>query len=624
MKGVVAVRNKKICKLLVFVFSAAVIISTIRVPLMAQDEIPIVKESELLTILNSSNVDETKGKLYLIESDITIDSNDLTNGRVFAGEIDGNNHTITIKGDGTSVPLFEKLQGSMSDLTIKFENDVAGAPLAYDVSYYNVGIPTKISNVDIIVDGNVVYGDHNFRDYYAAILDYPYNYGNWYIHFGCQPVHLATGFAWYLWGVALDDVSVTINGDVGDPEKVEGDATSAGFAYFAVKGGADYDVIFNNIDVIVNGNIQSNTNDGHAAAYGFATGDAAGTAGFGENTIEEASHININANNILSYSANGSSSSMGFARFAQGYTHDCLVNVPGKIEAVNMEGDEEEDEYAYSNGDAYAYGFILNTGGSSIASRRNFENNQVVAGNIFARTDSKEFAGSAFAAGFAHQMMNTATDVPDLSYNNNSVKIINGSITAEANAGSAVSSGFVTSSGRDYYDRPDHIFANSVYVNGSITASSKEADATATGYSYMNKTHRRDCSVEVNGDIIASSPVQSIASGFNGLQYIDNYYFINSSKVKVAGDIAAIQSGNEEGVVIAAGLNGAIMGNSSGNADTKVRFGGNIVEVYGNILSKSNDQSEGYSGLLLAIANIPIITRVISKLTIIHLLAKSH
>ena len=114
---------------------------------------------------------------------------------------------------------------------------------------------------------------------------------------------------------------------------------------------------------------------------------------------------------------------MGMARFMQGYTHDCEVNVANEIKAVNEEGDEEEKIYAYSNGEAYAYGFMLNTGGWSIESRRNFERNIVNVGSITAETNSETYAGAAFASGFAHQMMNTASSVPDLSYNNNKVDI---------------------------------------------------------------------------------------------------------------------------------------------------------------------------------------------------------
>ena len=344
------------------------------------------------------------------------------------------------------------------------------------------------------------------------------------------------------------------------------------------------------------------TDDGHASAYGFANGTADGsTAGFGGKNLDEIYNVIVNAENIITSSKKGASSSIGFARFMQGYTHDCTVNILNKIEAINEEGDEEENKYAYMNGSSYAYGFMLNTGGSSIPSRRSFINNTVNVGSIIAKTNLQTYAGSAFSSGFAHQMMNTSSDVPDLSYNNNKVNVKNGNIEAYSNKKGAVASGFVSNSGRDYYNRPDHIYENSVYVNGSIIANSKQADATASGYSYINKTHRRNCNVIVKKDIIAQSPVQAVASGFNGLQYIDNYYFINNSTITVYGDIKAEQTENQQGITVASGLNGVIISTTSGSASNKVTINGNEVNVYGNIISKNNAKSIGYSGLIIGL-----------------------
>ncbi len=367
------------------------------------------------------------------------------------------------------------------------------------------------------------------------------------------------------------------------------------------RGGNTNKAKYEAITITVGKNIIANTGKGHASAYGFATGNTDSTAGFGCNTLEEFSNIAISVQNITAASQKGSSSAIGFARFMQGFTHDCKVNVTGIISAINTEGDEEEDESAYTNGDAYAYGFMMNTGGWSIESRRNFVNNQVNAGGIYAKTTSEKYPGNAFAGGFANQMMNTASSVPNLSYNNNKVTITNGDIKAEANKGGAVASGFVTSSGRDYYDRPDHIFENSVYVNGSIIATSKQAEATATGYSYKNSTHRRNCSVTVEEDIVAQSPTQAVAAGFNGLQSIDQYYFINQSTVVVHGNIQAVQTGEEEGIAVAGGLNAVIMDPSGGSALTNVKFNENRVEVYGNILAEHNANSAGCTGLIVAL-----------------------
>ncbi|MGN8913080.1 hypothetical protein [Anaerofustis butyriciformans] len=148
------------------------------------------------------------------------------------------------------------------------------------------------------------------------------------------------------------------------------------------------------------------TEDGHASAYGFANGTADGsTAGFGGKNLDEIYNVIVNAENIITSSKKGASSSIGFARFMQGYTHDCTVNILNKIEAINEEGDEEENKYAYMNGSSYAYGFMLNTGGSSIPSRRSFINNTVNVGSIIAKTNLQTYAGSAFSSGIAQNVI---------------------------------------------------------------------------------------------------------------------------------------------------------------------------------------------------------------------------
>ena len=101
-------------------------------------------------------------------------------------------------------------------------------------------------------------------------------------------------------------------------------------------------------------------------------------------------------------------------------------------------------------------------------------------------------------------MMNSHSSVPDLSYNTNRV-LVDGNLRAQAAAGGAVASGFVTSTGQDSNNTPDHIWGNSVRVGGSIEAVSDGAEAAATGYGYLNRTHRRDCSVWVGGGITAYS-----------------------------------------------------------------------------------------------------------------------
>lgn len=569
--------------------------------------IEIEDVDDLIALLDDTG--NTSGA-YRLSNDFTINTNELRKGAArgnseysFKGTLDGDGHTITVKAESAPAegfaPLFDTLQGSVSNLKVVFEGNVKGTTIAYDIGYENNSDVLNLSNISVTVKGNILYGEHDYSQYYGSILQPPHNYGNWYILYGGDPKYLATGFAWYIWGASLSEITVNVTGNVGTEDQMDADATSTGFAYFAAKGGSVHSITYEDIAVDVAGNIQSYTDDGHASAYGFAVGTTDSTAGFSCNTLDELSHASVAAQNIIAGSQAGASSAIGFARYLQGYTHDCSVNVPGTIRAVNQEGDADEDVYGYMNGEAYAYGFMLNTGGWSIAGRRNFVNNTVKAGEITAKTTSDTYYGGAFASGFAHQMMNTASSVPDLTYNNNRVQVT-GSISAEANKGDSVAAGFVTSSGRDYYDRPDHIFGNTVEVGGDICAKSAEADATAAGYAYKSSTHRRNCTVHVKGSIISESPVQSIAAGFVGLQSQDNYYFVKDCQITVDGDIRAERSGSDAGIGIAGGVVGKVM-NYKYSVTVPVTISGNTVTLGGNLSAANEDDFHGLTGLIVGL-----------------------
>ena len=307
--------------------------------------------------------------------------------------------------------------------------------------------------------------------------------------------------------------------------------------------------------------------------------------------MAEFCYVEINAENIIAVSKQGSSSAMGMARFAQGYTHDCIVDVKGRIYAENEEGCEYSDQHAYSNGDAYAYGFMLNTGDCSIEDRKNFENNIVNAGSIEAVTNSEIYAGGAWVAGFAHQMMSSSLSPDELSYNNNKVNIEN-DISAKSNKGDAAAAGFVTGSGDDGRNKDDHIYENNVSVGGDIKAESNHY-AFAAGYAYESMTHRRNCTVYVKGSIIASSPLQAMASGFTNIQYTGNGYYIKGCSVTVEGDIKTEISGNAGGMAV--GLVNMFGDYTNSN---NLEISGNEVTVNGKIFCEGGDTSGQFYGLL--------------------------
>lgn len=566
----------------------------------------ITTQEQLIALLNDTG---TMTGSYRLQDDFTVDTNSLRpaiargGGYSFAGTLDGNGKTITVETDGEEAlaPLFDTLRGSIGNLNVVFMGDAKGTTIAYDIGHENVSDDIDLTGISVTVNGNVLFDNHDYLRYYAKILSGDGVYGNWYLHYGGQPVNLATGFAWYVWGASLEDVTVNVTGNVGSAVPHEGDSTAAGFTYFGLKGGNQNTVAYRNIAVGIDGDIVSVTNRGFASAYGFATGTVDGsTAGFGGGNPDEVSDVRVSAQNIIASSNVGASSAMGFARFMQGYTHECSVVVPGKIQAICQEGDADKDQYSYMNGDSYAYGFMLNTGGWSIEGRRNFVGNSVDAGAIEAKTQSAAYEGTAFASGFAHQMMNTASSVPDLTYNSNRVNVAN-SIIAEANKGSGIAAGFTTSTGRDYYDRPDHIYANSVTVGGDISAKSLGSEATAAGYAYYSKTHFRDCSVHIGGNLVADSPVEAVAAGFVAFQYQnDNHYFVKNCSVEVEGDVKALRNGDQGGMGVAAGLMGVLF-DSTSSVTTPTAITGNTVSVGGAILADNADGFSGITGLMIGL-----------------------
>lgn len=111
------------------------------VPLGAAAQPEQVHAQELTGILSQTQPEATQGKEYVLDADITLDTNTLRQGlnpediRVFAGTLQGGGHTITVTGPEASAPLLEQLRGSVRGLNLVFTGDAAGTPFALDASY---------------------------------------------------------------------------------------------------------------------------------------------------------------------------------------------------------------------------------------------------------------------------------------------------------------------------------------------------------------------------------------------------------------------------------------------------------------------------------------------------------
>lgn len=130
---------------------------------------------DLEKILMADKKSETSGKTYTLKNDITIDTHgfamsyqDETPKRIFAGTLDGNGHTITVKknDNGPSSSLFDDIENQVGsnavikNLTLTFEGDVEGATLASSLGTATVeNVTVNFQNVLPLVSGNIAYAD---------------------------------------------------------------------------------------------------------------------------------------------------------------------------------------------------------------------------------------------------------------------------------------------------------------------------------------------------------------------------------------------------------------------------------------------------------------------------------
>ena len=93
----------------------------------------------------------------------------------------------------------------------------------------------------------------------------------------------------------------------------------------------------------------------------------------------------------------------------QGYTHDCTVNILNKIEAINEEGDEEENKYADALAETYDHSAIPGVAAENDeAAREAVEKMQREYGHAMNAFLTPLYQKDAFNAG--------STDVGDVSW----------------------------------------------------------------------------------------------------------------------------------------------------------------------------------------------------------------
>ena len=554
-------------------------------------------------------LEDTSAGVYELTKDITIQASELNalTDRDFSGSLDGGGHTITITGDEPAVSLFENVTGSgdgIRNLKIIFEGSVLGAPFAKNITN-TPGQVLSLTDISVTVNGDILPADHDYLKYVGKGLTGSGGYGNWYIHFGGEPKHLATGFAWYILGATVQNVSVDIKGDIGTSEKQNQDTTSTGFAYFALRGtDTTLDpskITYHDISISVGGSIQSKVSDGYSGAYGFAVGISDNSM-MGGLYLGEVENVSISVTkDISAYTEKGCSNAFGFARRTHGSIDDCTITVTN-ISAFTVE-ENSSNIHPPTGGYAWASGFIYSNVPGPNPNLGSLRHNTIhVTGDITAKsmstspsTSSVSLTTTAIAVGFADELRSPNENCVDLTYQGNTV-IVGGSLTADisnAKSGKAYACGFIRFIDNSNYFNENTFIENSITVGKSISAKNgndKGAEAAAAGFAYSGKVVK-SCDVTVGGDISAVSPTQAIASGLVGFQHFrGSSSFSEDNVVFVGGDISASPAADSS---FASGMIAIIM-----SRGLPASISNNLITVKGDIFSS------GIAGQIIAFDNV--------------------
>ena len=565
----------------------------------------IVSEDQLIELLNDTG---TQVGVYQLQSDFTINTNELRHDTVTPGEeysfngvLDGGGYTITILGESGSVegyaPLFDTLRGSVRNLNVVFEGDVRGTTIAYDILDEYDEKDISLSNICVTVKGSVLPAEHDYLDHKGSLLTGSSGYENWYIHFRGQPVYLSTGFAWYIWGASLSDITLNITNDIGTVKLLDKDTTATGFAYLALLGDRAERADYKNININIGGDIQSYTGDpateqtsyicAYASAYGFATGTF--DAGMlGGKSLTELRNVTIQVGDIVAEAAVGGATASGFAMQMAGHSYYCSINSSDIRAVTTTQVDSIHSSYT---GQALATGFSYITSMAPTTIRGDFEGNTVNVSEIYAQTNASNSSGCSYAIGFVNELAG-ASGGAEPRYHDNHV-VVADDITARANKGAAIASGFVR-----YCKNSNDVnsfYNNSVSVGGDIHGYSVSNEGSAAGFVYNHYASFSECKVLVDGSIISESGYQSIAGGFTTFGHLGNKYSIKDCDIHVIGSVRADRQ-NSECSVFSGGLIGYVNGGDS-NSNTYIER--NLVRIDGEVVIAGEYGADGLAGLLV-------------------------
>lgn len=539
---------------------------------------------DLEKILMADKKNETSGKTYTLQQDITIDTHgyamsyDGTPKRVFAGTLDGNGHTITVKknDNGPSASLFDDIENEtgsnavIKNLTLTFQGDVEGATLASSIGTATIeDVTVNFQNVLPLVSGSIAYAD------------------------GLYGVTRAVKYAY------VHDTKIH-GGTIGSSEaKSAYYVLSAGICNYS-SSNVSY-MGYRNVEVQVDEILANTSGNGTVCAAGLLAGFR-GSQGAGE--LDNVS-VKVNKNVKATSSGNAQIYAVGGPFFTKAM-NAVTVDVDGDI----LAGDENSH-----NGKVVAaagLGFQTNTernADTNLKPTNSQDNSLAIKEKVVRDTKVKvqniravaNDTGSAFANGMCYCVGY------DSQWNGATVDVK--SITAEEKGGradgNATAAGFSTTAyiySSNYNNGESPAAENCTVKADTIRSTSTKGGGYAMGFEMYSYSPKKGCSVDV--DTIAAEGGNDSASAGMGYFFANDRGWPAGSQDGKEYDVApaydgcrvnadSITADSKDSVATAGFLIASFYAMGIGSAEDKFVVENNQVNIGKTLAARINGEKDG-------------------------------
>lgn len=463
----------------------------------------ITSAEDLMAVLKMDKFSDTQGQIYTLMNDIEIDTSTLDTSfvsqqekRIFAGTLDGNDHTITVQEaeDGSpSKPLFDALCGTsgsqlaaVKNLKVVFKGNVYGTTIA--ASFGNA----EISNVAIEFEKDIQFADSGSYAVATGVVGRIYS--------GKSELHISN--------VTVTATGRESYGVIGSQETYQDKTYVMAAGVYSEDSNASRDFYLNDITVDVRG-IYARSKAVDSGPYSnaacVAAGAVAGEVQFTAHLSDVHVKVRDNISAKTSERATSDADAYGLAWKVKAM-YNCTVDVGGNIEALS---------YGFTSPQRVEYGEGQTTCTSAVGmcytlmTRDNTKNSTgtsyvKVGGDIRARSlGTGTYPYSTYAGGV------TCIDSWKKHCENITVQV-DGNIASynEHGKDGAIAAGFSAKSDGSYDSGSTFARSGCTVKAGSITAEAVNADASAVGFAYYDFLTSENCSVDV-GTIHAITHTQT-------------------------------------------------------------------------------------------------------------------